>query len=505
MPKLTVKKTTLEFRPPGALALSPAAWGHEFEIALSVDASPPPPPFNLMGDVAVVTIDGPLVHHDHPHWDSYDAIARRVDAAFDCAESKAVAMKINSPGGDVDGCFDLARSLRAMSETHGKPLMAYADGMAASAAYAIASAANFIAVPQTGFVGSIGIIEALVDQTMNDAMQGFRFVMVTSGTRKADGNPHVPITKDSTNALQGQVDGLAQIFFALVEDHRGLPAPKVAAMQAAMFFGERAVSAGLADAVCTFGELISRASNPKAETKMPKFLDMVEKAMSEGEDEGEKRHMKEAYKAYLKSKAKGLEEDGEGDEGAPPEKKKEAKAEDESEGEGKKAIAATASGAKAEDEDEGKKMQAKKAEDESEGKKAFAAANRALAAARSALIATRPDFDKATRDMLSAWPVEQVAEACAMLPRAAPIAAVPNPVVPAATRGAAQSEEGAKATAALAVPKEESNYIAKKMGLAPGGSGIKYTGQHLELGFMTPAQAAAHVAKLDAAQAKEGN
>lgn len=44
-----------------------------------------------------------------------------------------------------------------------KPIVAVANGMAASAAYAIASGAGQIAVPPTGLVGSIGVIALHLD------------------------------------------------------------------------------------------------------------------------------------------------------------------------------------------------------------------------------------------------------------------------------------------------------------------------------------------------------
>ena len=450
-----------------------------------------------------------------------------MDAALDCQDSKRVIMCINSPGGDVDGCFEVSRELRNLATNHNKPLIAYVDGMAASAAYALASAADAIVLPPSAFVGSIGIIETLCDQSANDAMNGLRFVMVTSGSRKADGNPHVPISKDSTNALQGHVNALAELFYALVEENRGIEASTLRGFQASMFLGQRAIDVRLADNVVTLNELLASFANnenntlkPEAKAAMPQYLDAVKdhattyaKMLVDGDD-NEKKVARRRLKAL---------EEGEPDEGAPPEKKKDAKAEDEGEDKKASAKASKAEGededkkakaAKAEDEDESedKKAKAASAEDEDEGKKMkassdlfevikeFHALKASMAAkeeaeARSNLLATRPDFDDKTKAMMSKWPLSQVAAAVETFPRIPLNKAAASAVI--GTRGNTQVD----VNHTFAHP-DESDFIAKSMGLKPSANlGTHNDRNHLVLGPMTKEQAAKRLIEL----AKENN
>ncbi len=141
--------------------------------------------FEAHGSVAVVDIRGPLTQHRSPElpWDSYDAIKVRVADAI-ASPARAVVLRISSPGGEVGGCFELSRDLRALAAKSGKQLIAYADGMAASAAYALACSASQIFTASSSNVGSIGVAQIHVDTTVLDRAMGLTFNVVVSGARE---------------------------------------------------------------------------------------------------------------------------------------------------------------------------------------------------------------------------------------------------------------------------------------------------------------------------------
>lgn len=379
------------FGPKGRLALAKKAWGDEFEILMAITEQTPSPPFALLeGGLGVVDIRGPLVNRAHWAWDSYEAIGGRVDAAFDCADVRTVCMRINSPGGDVDGCFDFVRQLRAMALRHGKPLIAFVDGQAASAAYAIASAAvdpatgeTLIWIPPTGFAGSIGIIETLADVTERDRAEGVRFEMIVSGARKADGNPHVAISSSAVSAMQTQVDGLADLFFALVSEMRGPSADWWRDLEASMTFGERAVALALADRVVTWSQVVESfqaLARTARSGPMPKYLDEAKRAVKRAIAEGDDEESKQAKKML-----DALEE-GEPDGGAPPERKKEGEGtrKGEGEGEGTRAEGEGEGEDEGEGEYEGKRAAAEGEDDEKKEDEIRDKAKRASAAAKKA-------------------------------------------------------------------------------------------------------------------------
>ena len=249
---------TAKFERAGTIALHSAAWGQQFEARKPDDVE-------ALGGIAVVTIRGPLTHHAEWFWDSYDGIAERFREAIGSADT--VVLRIDSPGGDVFGLFELAKQMRASASAAGKKIVAYADGMAASAAYAIACAADEVYVPSTGWIGSVGVITVRADVTKANEQFGIGFDVITSGKRKADGLPIKPMTPDERKALQAHVDELAAVFFDWVAERRGSDAASVKALEAGIFQGQSAVKAGLADAVMDFDELIAsltKSGNQKA-------------------------------------------------------------------------------------------------------------------------------------------------------------------------------------------------------------------------------------------------
>lgn len=219
-------------------------------------------------DAAIVEIRGPLLRRAEGlmglFCDNYEAIRDRAAAAFASGASRVV-LRIDSPGGDAGGCFELSRELRAMSLESGKALIAYADGNCCSAAYAIACAAEEIVAAPTSVVGSIGVFQPMVDVTAQDRALGMNVVVVASGEAKTDGNPHVAITKEAVARVQDQVDDLAGLFFDLVADMRsGVTADEVRALKGGTFLGVRAVGVGLADRVSAWGDLMAPTAQAAA-------------------------------------------------------------------------------------------------------------------------------------------------------------------------------------------------------------------------------------------------
>jgi capsid assembly protease len=234
----------------GLLALSAGSL-----TALAAGAPTAKPPGNEdRGEVAVVNVRGPLVHHVDGEFDSYDEIKERVALALQ-SDARAVVLRIDSPGGLVSGCFDTAVELRRMAARSGRRLIAYAE-QATSAAYALACACEEIYASSSATVGSVGVIDTVLDVTSLDQAQGVKLALVTSGARKADSNPHTPLSDEKLAAAQASVDAVAGLFFELVADARRLGVGAVQALEAATFPGVVAATRGLVDHVATIEECI---------------------------------------------------------------------------------------------------------------------------------------------------------------------------------------------------------------------------------------------------------
>ena len=120
-----------------------------------------------------------------------------------------------------------------------------------SAAYAIASTADRLYVTRTGEVGSIGVVAVHVDESGADAKAGLAWTFVFAGEQKVDGNAHEPLSERARSTIQADVDRLYAEFCALVAANRGLTVEAVRGTNAAVYRGELAIRAGLADRLGT--------------------------------------------------------------------------------------------------------------------------------------------------------------------------------------------------------------------------------------------------------------
>lgn len=207
-------------------------------------------PYDLVNGVAVVPVSGVLVHGCAYRWwgeTGYNWLRSTFTLAKADPEVRAIVLHVDSPGGEVAGCFDLADDIFAMRGD--KPIVAIVDEYCCSAAYALASAADRIVAPRTAVVGSIGVISMHLDVTKALENAGLKVTTVQFGERKSDSYPTTPLSEDARKRMQADINRLGDMFVALVARNRGLDPEAVRATEAGVFLGEASVKAGLADAV----------------------------------------------------------------------------------------------------------------------------------------------------------------------------------------------------------------------------------------------------------------
>jgi Peptidase family S49 len=234
--------------------------------------------------IAIVTVHGPLEHHATYWWDSYEAIVERVEDAMTGCDlvkydewrngwqddyepisampARAVVLCIDSPGGEAAGCGQAHKRLRSLRKQYNVPLYAFADETMCSAAYEIGCACDEIWMPETGTVGSIGVIGTLFDRTKMNEKEGLRVELITSGEYKADGHADREIDDGVRGRMQARVDSLAGIFWRIVAKRRGASPKAVAGLKAGVFLGQEAVDVGIADGVAgwrSFLRMVARS------------------------------------------------------------------------------------------------------------------------------------------------------------------------------------------------------------------------------------------------------
>ncbi|WP_143689024.1 S49 family peptidase [Wolbachia endosymbiont of Nilaparvata lugens] len=183
---------------------------------------------------------------------SYNQIEAQITQAIEDSDIETILLDIDSPGGEVNGVFDLADFI--YSARGKKRIIAIANDDAYSAAYAIASSAEKVFVSRTSGVGSIGVIASHIDQSGFDEKQGIKYTTVFAGSRKNDLNPHEPITSESLENLKSEVNRLYGMLVELIARNRNLSVEAIKSTEAGLYFGEKAVEIGLADGITILSE-----------------------------------------------------------------------------------------------------------------------------------------------------------------------------------------------------------------------------------------------------------
>ncbi len=178
-----------------------------------------------------------------------DAIIKGLQAAFEAPRSKAVVLRINSPGGSpVQSAYvyDEIRRLRTLHPE--KKLYAVITDMGASGAYYIAAAADQIYVSPGSLVGSIGVI--MQGFGVQGLMQklGVEDRTITAGEHKAILSPFEPMKPVEKEHVKKLLDEVHQQFITAVKQGRGQRLKNEPEIFSGLFWtGQQAVELGLAD------------------------------------------------------------------------------------------------------------------------------------------------------------------------------------------------------------------------------------------------------------------
>lgn len=210
--------------------------------------------------IMVMPVVGGLIHRGDAldslsGTQSYVNLNNMLVRALDDRECKAILLDVDSPGGQVGGCFELCETLIEARKI--KPVWAIANTGAYSAAYAIAcSAEKLFAVPSAG-IGSIGVVWMHVDVSKMMEKAGVVVSFVYAGERKIDGNQFAPLPKDVRGRVEAMIEEKYSMFVEHVAAQRGISADAVRKTEAEIFSAAKAVELGLIDGVKSLQAVMS--------------------------------------------------------------------------------------------------------------------------------------------------------------------------------------------------------------------------------------------------------
>lgn len=253
---------------PQMLARRPNSDASRFIDRTATGQSPKPYGMTNSG-TAVIGVAGSLVNRGA--WigassglTSYEGLSHQIKTAANDPDVGSIILDVDSPGGQAVGCFEAAAVIREARKR--KQVVAVVNGMACSAAYALAASATKIVTTPSAIVGNIGVLMIHADFSRQLDQKGITPTLIFSGANKVDGNPYQPLPAGVRADLQAHVDLMYAQFIDCIVAGRGgkLSAASARATEARAYVGADAVSASLADEVGTFETALIGVARPKA-------------------------------------------------------------------------------------------------------------------------------------------------------------------------------------------------------------------------------------------------
>ena len=219
--------------------------------------------FAIINDTAIIPIQGIIAKRMNLLTQisggvSAQLVGRDIKEVLANDTIKSILLDIDSPGGTIDGTQELADIIFAGRGQ--KPIVAYSDGMIASAAYWIGSAADRIYISgDTVTVGSIGVVASHIDYSRYEEKIGIKTTEIYAGKYKRIASQYQPLSEEGRQTIQDQVDFLYTVFVNEVAKQRSVSAEKVLENMAdgKIFIGNQAIGAGLVDDMATLDRLIN--------------------------------------------------------------------------------------------------------------------------------------------------------------------------------------------------------------------------------------------------------
>lgn len=224
----------------------------------------------MVDGIAVVPITGPIFRYANLFTQisgatSTEVLATDIRTALDNSYVRGIVLDIDSPGGEATGINELAALIHRSRDV--KPIVAYAGGMMASAAYWIGSAAEEVVADATALIGSIGVVTTYYDTRKRDEKADVRRVEIVSSNspdKRID-----PNTDEGRAKVQATVDALSDVFVNAVARNRATTAQRVLSDfgRGGVLVGAQAKTAGMVDRMGSLEAVIAELAGRQRATR----------------------------------------------------------------------------------------------------------------------------------------------------------------------------------------------------------------------------------------------
>ena len=187
---------------------------------------------------------------------SYQTILEQTEEMLE-AGCTTIIMDVSSGGGEAYSCFTSVDEFRSMVDSYGAKVYGFADGIAASAAYAWLCACDEVYAHPDSEVGSIGVVCAILDDSKYMDELGLKRIYVHAGDSKVPYADDGSIRPEFIADLQYKIDSLYENFVNHVAKYTGLSVEAIKKTEAKTFLSKDALSLGLINGIKTEQEFQS--------------------------------------------------------------------------------------------------------------------------------------------------------------------------------------------------------------------------------------------------------
>lgn len=223
-------------------------------------------PYRVVNSVLRVPVTGSLINqfgYTVAGWvTGYQYIERAVARGMADSNVQAIALEVDSPGGEVPGCFELTDKIYNFRSE--KPIVAFAS-YAASAAFSLASAADQVVAGRSSFLGSVGVVTMHTDMSQRLDQMGVKVTLIYAGKHKVDGNRFEPLPETVRDRIQSRIDKTYGLFVSTVARNRGMSDEAVRKTEALTYDAEESVEVGFADRVGDLDQEMSALTDAAAD------------------------------------------------------------------------------------------------------------------------------------------------------------------------------------------------------------------------------------------------
>ncbi len=173
-----------------------------------------------------------------------------VDSLMEDETNHGILLKVNSGGGTVYHSDEFYLKLMEYKEVTGRPVHAYFEQTAASGAYYISCAAEYISANRNCWTGSIGVILSYTNMKGLYDKLGLEEIIIATGDNKGMGSSAGDLSDEQRAIYQSLVDESYDVFVDIVAKGRNMDVETVKQLaDGRVYSAQQAFENGLVDKV----------------------------------------------------------------------------------------------------------------------------------------------------------------------------------------------------------------------------------------------------------------